>query len=112
MGHHHGIAMAEPLLIAGPGPGDIYGPHTRGFGADGTPLPGRSFLAYGTNRFGVNVTAGNIDADACDEIVTVPGMGGEFAAHVRGWRFDGSAAASWWWAAGLTHRTNMTAGRL
>jgi hypothetical protein len=45
-------------ILTGAGPGPIYGPHVRGFEADGTPLPGLSFQAYGTRKWGVNVAAG------------------------------------------------------
>jgi len=79
-------------ILTGPGPGEIYGPHVRGFEADGTPLPGLSFLAYGTNRYGVNVSAGDLDNDGYDEIVTGAGKGAEFGPHVRGWNYDGLPA--------------------
>jgi hypothetical protein len=70
-------------LLTGAGPGEIYGPHVRGFTVDGTPLPGLSFLAYGTNKWGVNVAAGDIDGDGIDEIVTGAGPGAVFGPHVR-----------------------------
>jgi hypothetical protein len=77
-------------ILTGAGPGDIYGPHVRGFGVSGTPLPGLSFLAYGTNHWGVNVAAGDIDGDAFDEIITGAGPGAVFGPHVRGWNYDGT----------------------
>jgi len=70
-------------IITGAGPGEVYGPHVRGFGSDGQPIPGVSFLAYATNRFGVNVAAGDIDGDGRDEIVTGAGPGEVFGPHVR-----------------------------
>jgi hypothetical protein len=76
-------------ILTGPGPGEIYGPHVRGFQAEGTPLPGLSFLAYGTNRWGVNVAAGDLDGDGFDEIVTGAGPGAIFGPHVRGFDYDG-----------------------
>ncbi len=79
-------------IITGPGPGEIYGPHVRGFQSDGTPLPGVSFLAYGTNRYGVNVAAGDLDGDGIDELLTAPGPSLAFASHVRGWNVDGGTA--------------------
>ena len=76
-------------ILTGAGPGDIYGPHVRGFAVDGTPLPGLSYLAYGSNKWGVNVAAGDIDADGFDEIITGAGPGAVFGPHVRGWDWDG-----------------------
>ena len=50
-------------IITGAGPGEVYGPHVRGFDFDGYPVDGVSFLAYLTNKYGVNVSAGDIDDD-------------------------------------------------
>jgi agmatine/peptidylarginine deiminase len=77
-------------ILSGAGPGAIYGPHVRGFTVDGTPLPGLSFLAYGTNKYGVNVSAGDIDGDGYDEIVTGAGPGAVFGPHVRAFDYDGT----------------------
>ena len=79
-------------VLTGPGPGAVFGPHVRGFRIDGTPLPAVSFLAYGTNKFGVNVAGGDIDNDGYDEIITGAGPGAVFGPHVRGWNWDGSGA--------------------
>jgi hypothetical protein len=81
-------------ILTGAGPGDIYGPHVRGFTVDGTALPGLSFLAYGTNKWGVNVAAGDIDADGFDEIITGAGPGAVFGPHVRGWNYDGTGSVT------------------
>jgi len=81
-------------VITGAGPGAVFGPHVRGFGADGSPLGGVSFLAYGTNKFGVNVACGDIDNDGSDEIITGAGPGAVFGPHVRGWNVDGGSAAT------------------
>jgi len=81
-------------IITGAGPGAIYGPHVRGWNYDGGSLaaiPGVSYLAYGTNKFGVNVTCGDVDNDGIDEIVTGAGPSQVFGAHVRGWNYDGDA---------------------
>jgi len=83
-----------PEILTGAGPGPIYGPHVRGFLVDGTPLPGLSFLAYGTNQWGVNVAAGDIDGDQVDEIITGAGPGAVFGPHVRGWRYDRTGSVS------------------
>ena len=76
-------------VITGPGPGEMFGPHVRGFSALGGPITGLSFLAYGTHKFGVNVTTGDFDGDSIGEIITGPGPGAVFGPHVRGWNFDG-----------------------
>jgi len=78
-------------IITGAGPGVVYGPHVRGWNWDGSalaPLPGLSFMAYGTFQFGVNVAAGDLDEDGVDEILTGPGPGPVFGAHVRGFDYD------------------------
>jgi len=79
-------------VITGPGPAIQYGPHVRGFEADGTPVPGVSFLAYGTPKFGANVAGGDVDGDGYDEIMTGAGPGAVFGPHVRGWNCDGGPA--------------------
>ncbi len=81
-------------IITGAGPGAIYGPHVRGFAVDGTPLPGLNFLAYGTNKYGVNVAAGDIDGDGFNEIITGAGPGAVFGPHVRGWDYDGGSGVT------------------
>ncbi len=81
-------------ILTGAGPGDIYGPHVRGFTVTGTPLPGLSFLAYGTSKYGVNVSSGDIDGDGYAEIITGAGPGAVFGPHVRGWNYDGSPGVS------------------
>ncbi len=81
-------------IITGAGPGEIYGPHVRGFQVDGTSLPGLNFLAYGTNKWGVNVAASDLDNDGFDEIITGAGPGASFGPHVRGWNYDGSGSVT------------------
>jgi len=77
-------------IITGAGPGEIYGPHVRGFEIDGDPIAGLSFLAYGTHKYGVNVATGDIDADGYDEIITGAGPGAVFGPHVRAFDYDGT----------------------
>ena len=79
----------QPEVVTGAGPGAVFGPHVRGFSSSGAPLPGVSYLAYGTNKWGVNVSCGDIDGDGYDEIVTGAGPGAVFGPHVRGWNWDG-----------------------
>ena len=54
-------------------------------------IPAVSFLAYGTNQYGVKVSCGDVDGDGIDEIVTAPGPGTMFGAHIRGWNYDGDS---------------------
>jgi hypothetical protein len=86
-------------IITGAGPGAVFGPHVRAFIFDEaaeavSALPGISFFAYGANRWGVNVTAGNIDGDRYDEIVTGAGPGPIFGPHVRAWNVDNSGSVA------------------
>jgi hypothetical protein len=84
-------------IVTGAGPGTVFGPHVRGWNYDGAALaaiPGVSFLAYGTNQYGVRVTGGDVDGDGFEEIITTPGPGVVFASHVRGWNYDGGTLAS------------------
>jgi len=96
-------------IITGPGPGSVFGPHVRAFdyaGAAVTPLPGVSFFAYGTLRWGVNIAAGDFDGDGYDEIVTGAGPGAIFGPHVRGWNVDGGVASAIPWVSFLAYGTN------
>jgi hypothetical protein len=76
-------------IVTGAGPGAVYGPHVRAFNWNSTAMGSVSFLAYGTNKYGVNVTCGDVDGDGYDEIITGAGPGAVFGPHVRGWNFDG-----------------------
>ena len=72
-------------VITGPGPGNDLAPEVKLFTPEGDPLSGGTFMAYGINRFGVNVAAGDINQDGRDEIITGPGPGAVFGPHVRAW---------------------------
>jgi hypothetical protein len=91
-GNLDGAGLDE--VITGAGPGEAFGPHVRGWTPEGIPVPGVSFLAYGTHKYGVNVAAGDVDGDGFDEIITGAGPGAVFGPHVRGWNVDGGAATS------------------
>ena len=88
------VGDVQDEVITGAGPGAVFGPHVRGFDGRGAPVPGVSFMAYGTPRFGVNVSAGDIDGDGYDEIVTGAGPGAVFGPHVRAWNVDGATASA------------------
>ncbi len=81
-------------IVTGPGPGAVFGPHVRGWEYNGTAIPGVSFQAYGTLKFGVNVACGDIDGDGTDEIITGAGPGAVFGPHVRAWNYDGGKLES------------------
>jgi len=78
-------------VLTGPGPGEIYGPQVRGFEAEGIQVPGVNYFAYGTNKYGVRVSAGDVDGDGIDEIITGAGPGAVFGPHVRGWNANGGS---------------------
>ena len=82
-------------IVTGAGPGAIFGPHVRAFEVDGaaaSPVPGVSFFAYATLRWGVNVCSGDIDGDGMDEIITGAGPGTIFGPHIRAFNVDGGPA--------------------
>jgi len=85
-------------ILTGAGPGEVFGPHVRGFGfthgSGVQPLPGVSFFAYGTPRYGVNVAAGDIDGDGADEIITGAGPGAVFGPHVRAFAWNGASVSA------------------
>ncbi|MFN7973578.1 MAG: hypothetical protein U0166_14715 [Acidobacteriota bacterium] len=94
-GEVDGDAFAE--IQTGPGPGPVFGPHVRGWNFDGSALTAIqkiSYFAYGTLKYGVNVSSGNVDTDGFAEILTGPGPGIVFGPQVRGWNYDGAAIAS------------------
>jgi hypothetical protein len=106
-------------IVTGAGPGPVFGPHVRGWNIDGgkaAAIPDVSFFAYGTRQYGVKVSGGNVDCDACDEIITAPGPCGYFSAHIRGWNYDGALVSSLpgcsfmaWPASGVTYGANIYA---
>ncbi|MFN7971754.1 MAG: putative Ig domain-containing protein [Acidobacteriota bacterium] len=81
-------------ILTGPGPGDVLGPQVRAFRRDGTSIAKINYYAYGTLRYGVNLSGIAIDGDAFDEILTGPGPGTVFGPHVRGWNCDGISVAA------------------
>jgi hypothetical protein len=84
-------------ILTGPGPGAIFGPHIRGWNFDGSNLSAMtdvSFFAYGTRKMGARVAAGDIDLDGFSEILSGPGPGAMFGAHVRAWNYDNDEISS------------------
>jgi hypothetical protein len=77
-------------IVTGPGPGGALGPHTRGFHRGGAPIAAIGFFAYGTLRYGVNVSVADLDGGV-QEMMTGAGAGAVFGPHVRGWRYSGTA---------------------
>ncbi len=78
-------------IITGAGPGEIYGPHVRGFTPYGSAISEINFLAYGTNKYGVNVVCGDLTGSGRDEIITGAGPGAVFGPHVRAFTNTGTA---------------------
>jgi hypothetical protein len=83
-------------IVTGAGPGDVFGPHVRGWNWDGsgsvTPFGEVSYFAYETLSYGVNVACGDLDHDGIDEIITGPGPNPAFGSRVKAWDWDGSGA--------------------
>ena len=89
-GEFDGDAFDE--VLTGAGPGEVFGPHVRGWNFDGLPLAAISrvnYFAYSTLRFGVNAASGDVDGDDAKELLTGPGPGPTFGPQVRGWNYDG-----------------------
>lgn len=86
-GELDGANRAE--ILTGPGPGAVYAPNVRGFLRSGTPIAKVAFFAFGTLKYGVNVSAGDLDDDGFDEMLPGAGPGAVFAPHVRGFDWDG-----------------------
>ncbi len=81
-------------IITGAGPGAVFGPHVRGWNVDGgtaSAISAISYFGYGTLKWGINVTCGDIDGDGIDEIITGAGPSVAFGPHVRGWNYDGGS---------------------
>ena len=83
-----GDSVAE--VLTGQGPGPNYLPIGKGYTNSGAAVAGVDFSAYGGAGYGLNVHAGDIDADGFDEILTGPGEGAVYGPQVRGWNYDNS----------------------
>ncbi|MFN7972831.1 MAG: putative glycoside hydrolase [Acidobacteriota bacterium] len=77
-----------------PGPGAVFGPHVRGWGYDATqvaPLPGCSFFAFSTLKFGCYGTTADVEQGGWAEILPGAGPGAVFGSQVRGFRYTGAS---------------------
>ena len=112
-----GDGFAEILSAAGPGA--VFGPHVRGWNHDGGPLgvvPGCSFFAYSTLRFGSQVAGGRLEGGSAEEILTGAGPGAVFGSHVRGFAWQNQTTAipeiNFFAFAASTHGAPVSAGDL
>jgi hypothetical protein len=83
-------------IVTGPGPGLTYGPHVRAWNVDGgqaREVPNVNFFASDLHAYGVVVGCGDVDGDGFAEILTAPGPGEDFFAHIQGWNYDGAAVS-------------------
>ena len=87
-------AGGDRELLTGPGPGDVFGPQVRAFKSAGTSMGKVNFYAYGTLKFGTNVSSADVEGDAFDEILTGPGPGAVFGPHVRAFNFDATSVSA------------------
>jgi hypothetical protein len=78
------------MILAGPGPALQNPPLVRTFPPHQNANHANEFNAYGPQRYGVNVTCGEINGDHNDEIVTGAGPGAVFGPHVRGFEVEGT----------------------
>ncbi len=78
------------FLATGPGPDEGNPPLVRIFDPQELPLAVAEWNAYGVEKYGVNVAAGDLGWDRLDELVTGAGPGELFGPHVRAWYPDGS----------------------
>ncbi|MFN7973831.1 MAG: Ig domain-containing protein [Acidobacteriota bacterium] len=84
-------------ILTGAGPGAAFGPHVRGWNFDNNVVSAMakvSFFAYGTLKYGVNVSSADLDADGYGEMLTGPGPGIAFPPQVKGWNYDNTTVTA------------------
>jgi len=76
-------------ILTAPGPGIIFGPHIRGFDADGGKAKAKgkvTFFACGAGRYGASVAASDVESDGIggygDGYAEIRGGGGGQGRHV------------------------------
>jgi photosystem II stability/assembly factor-like uncharacterized protein len=85
---------AAGLLFTGPGAGPDNPPEVHTYNVK---FPGENavrFSAYGTQKYGVNVAAAQLDGFGSGELLTGPGPGNRFGPQVRAFAWDGSPLGS------------------
>ena len=92
-------ADAYDELLTGAGPGAVFAPQVRGWNVDGgtvTSMSKINYFAYSAIQYGVNIAAGDVEADTFDEIVTAKGPGSTTAydALVLGFDYDDVAVVA------------------
>ena len=78
-------------ILSGAGPGAVFGPHVRGWNFDDVAISAIArinFFAYGTLKFGVNVSSGDLEPDTYAELLTGAGPGQVFGPQVRAFNYD------------------------
>ena len=73
-------------ILAGAGPSAVFGAQVRGFNYDNTTTTAMAkinFMAWPGSGFGVNVAAGDTDANGRDEILAAKGPGPTLDADIR-----------------------------
>jgi hypothetical protein len=77
-------------LLTAPGALAANGAHIRGWRVmpgGAVPLPQVNFLAYQPDiGYGAQLACGDMDGDGRDELITAPGPGAGYGAHLRVWR--------------------------
>ena len=110
---------AQSILTA-PGPGQVFGPQVRAWEESPSGVAAInevSFFAYGGLRYGADVAAGDVDADATDEIVTGPGPGIGYSPSIRvfdydGWKLTGTSGGTFDAFTSPTEGAHVAAGEL
>ena len=88
----NGPCVSSASYLVGEGIGAPNPNRVRVYSAAGQPTP-VDLYAYAAGKWGVNVSAGDLDGGGVDEMLTGPGPGDVFGPQVRGFKNDGTALA-------------------